>query len=110
MKLKYACGNLVRIYCLIELVFFHCFPFQRQSYLQKKELVVKRSLNNIIKGKQKDDGPASRINREKLISLEVDKIQSVTGGNYVNTLLGSYQFLEICELVEFALLRLLRSR
>lgn len=71
-------------------------PFQRQSYLQRKELEVKRCLNAIIKGKQKEgcDVEAASTDRDRLISSEIEKIQSVSFGKYVNTLTGASQYFD----------------
>ena len=65
--------------------------FQRQSYLQRKKVEVERSLTAIIKGKQIEEGgdQVDSTDQDRIISLEIDKIQSVSSGNYVNALTGT---------------------
>ena len=53
---------------------------------------MRRSLETIIKGKRQegnDDG-VDLENQNELISQEVDKIQSISIGNYVDTPIGIY--------------------
>lgn len=60
------------------------FCTQREEYTRKKKAEVEQSLHKIVQGKQRKNVEFKESDAKSLISLEVDKIQSISANNFLS--------------------------